>query len=91
MHPELPLGQIRVGYRANLLVFDVDHPGFWPRADLLRALSMSDTGSAIWGMLMNGEWVGRRGEFHHSIVSSPEYRDALDEADERIKRLLARV
>jgi 5-methylthioadenosine/S-adenosylhomocysteine deaminase len=91
LHPALPLGEIRVGYRANLLIFDVDHPSFWPRADLLRALSFSDSVPAIWGMLVNGKWMGRRGEFHRSIYSSLAYKEALTEADERIQLLLKRL
>jgi cytosine/adenosine deaminase-related metal-dependent hydrolase len=91
MHPQLKTGVLSAGYRANILIFDVDHPAFWPRADLLRALCFSDTGSAIWGMMVNGEWIGRRGEYHQSILSSPEYRETLSEADERLRALLDRI
>ena len=90
MHPQLKLGRIQQGYRANLLIFDVDHPSFWPRTDVLRALCLSDTGAAIWGMLVNGRWVGRRGEFQQSILGSEAYRETLREADERLKALLSR-
>ena len=58
---------------------------------LLRALCYSDTSSAIWGMVVNGTWIGRRGEFHESLIGSDEYRDALAEADDRIEKLLARL
>jgi cytosine/adenosine deaminase-related metal-dependent hydrolase len=91
MHPKLPLGELREGYRANLLVWDLDHPTFWPRTNPLRALALSDTSSAIWGMTINGSWIGRRGEFHQSILASVEYRSALAEADERLQALLSRL
>jgi len=91
MHPRLPLGEIREGYRANLLVWDLDHPTFWPRANPMRALALSDTSSAIWGMTINGRWIGRRGEFHQSILGQVEYRSALAEADERLRALLSRL
>jgi 5-methylthioadenosine/S-adenosylhomocysteine deaminase len=91
MHPGLPLGELRAGYRANLLVWDLEHPGFWPRANPLRALTLSDITPAIWGMTVNGRWLGRRGEFQQSILGQVEYRDAIAEADERLRALMARI
>ncbi|MCA9568418.1 MAG: amidohydrolase family protein, partial [Myxococcales bacterium] len=33
LHPGLPVGAIRPGYRANLVLYDLEHPCFWPGSD----------------------------------------------------------
>jgi 5-methylthioadenosine/S-adenosylhomocysteine deaminase len=91
MHAGLPLGEIAVGRRANLLVWDTDHPTFWPRRDLLRALTTADVTHAIWGMVVNGRWVGERGAFVSSLRDSEGFREASAEASQRLKSLLKRA
>jgi 5-methylthioadenosine/S-adenosylhomocysteine deaminase len=91
MHAGLPLGEIAAGTRANLLIWDTDHPTFWPRRDLLRALTCADVTHAIWGMVVNGRWVGERGAFSASLRESDGYRDASAEASKRLNLLLQRA
>lgn len=84
-------GAIRAGALANLVVFDGDHPCFWPGDDVLRTLAYADTSAAIWGLLVAGRWRGEPGNFHQSLIESSEYREALEEATQRRQTLLARL
>jgi hypothetical protein len=52
---------------------------------------MSDATPAIEQVMIQGEWRGERGRFSQSILETPDYRDAREEADTRLERLLARV
>ena len=91
LHPDLPVGRIAAGRRANIAVWDLDHPACWPATDPFRTLTMSDMGPALWGMMTNGEWRGEPGRFRDSIVESDDYRAACQEASARLRDLLARL
>jgi hypothetical protein len=41
--------------------------------------------------MLGGEFVGERGAFHQSIVSSEAYRAAREEADRRLGEQLAKL
>ena len=60
LDPVLNAGQISAGARANLCLWDLDHPVCWPANDPLRTLTMSDMSGALWGMMLNGRWIGTR-------------------------------
>ena len=71
---------------ANLLLWDMDHPTFWPGADWVRALVYCDSVRAISDMMISGQW--RWGErAGHRLVDTVEYRSARKEAHERLVRL----
>ena len=89
--PSLRCGEIRAGACAHLVVYDPGHPSLWPCADPLRALSHADTAPAIEWLMLGGEFVGERGAFHQSIVSSEAYRAAREEADRRLGEHLGRL
>jgi 5-methylthioadenosine/S-adenosylhomocysteine deaminase len=91
LHPALPCGRIRPGHFANLVVWDLDHPAFWPGSDPLGALAFADTTAAIDAMLVAGRFVGERGRFQTSVRESGEYREAEHEASGRLARLLGRL
>ena len=76
---------------ANLVLWDLDHPATWPAPVPLRSIAMSDATPAIEQVMIQGEWRGERGRFSQSILETPDYRDAREEADTRLERLLARV
>jgi cytosine/adenosine deaminase-related metal-dependent hydrolase len=86
-----PAGVIRPGALANLVIYDPEHPSFWPGDDVLRTLAYAETSGAIWGMLVAGVWRGAPGAFHQSIVESHEYRAAREEASARKRELFARI
>ena len=91
LHPALPLGRIAPGYHANLAVWDLDHPAFWPGDAPLRALAYGDPSGALYGMMVSGRWVGRLGDLCGSVRQSAAYREALTEATDRWTRLRARI
>ena len=91
LHPQLPVGRIEEGCLANLVLWDLSHPATWPAPLPLRAVAMSDATPAIDQVMIQGEWRGERGHFSQSILGTPEYREAREEADRRLSELLARV
>jgi 5-methylthioadenosine/S-adenosylhomocysteine deaminase len=91
LEPRLPVGELRPGALANLAVWNIDHPACWPANDPLRTLAMTDATGALHGLMVAGRWTGTLGDFHRSVVQSPEYREAHREADERLAALLRRA
>ena len=90
-HKGLPLGRLAPGYGANIVIWDTEHPSFWPASDPLRVLTMSTVSGAIWGMMVQGKWIGTAGDYHRSLAQSPEYKEATSEARQRMQRLLERA
>ena len=74
----------------NLIVWDLEHPSFWP-ADGLRALAFSDTNPAISNMMIAGQWMGEEDNFFTSLCSSDNYKEALKEAKSRLKILKNKI
>jgi 5-methylthioadenosine/S-adenosylhomocysteine deaminase len=90
LHPALPVGQIAAGQLANLVIWDLNHPGLWPAPDPLRALALSDAAPAIQQMMIRGRWIGERGNYSNSLLNSPDFLEHRKEADARLKALLKR-
>lgn len=88
LHPDVRVGAIEPGALANLAVWNVEHPSFWPAHDLPRALAMADTTQALHTLVVAGKPVGEVGRVLESVVSSPAYREARREADARLAALL---
>jgi 5-methylthioadenosine/S-adenosylhomocysteine deaminase len=91
MHPELTAGKISEGAIANLVVWDTDHPAFWPDRQPLRSLVYSDTAHAIHNLMINGHWMGESGSFAQSILDSEAYKEARSEATGRLQALFKRL
>ena len=91
LHPRLPVGAIQAGHRANLVIFDLNHPAMWPGKDPLRSLVYGSCSGAIHGLMVNGQFIGDRGNFAASLLQSEGWREGVAEASERLKHLLARV
>jgi 5-methylthioadenosine/S-adenosylhomocysteine deaminase len=91
MHAGATFGEIIEGAMANLVSFNLDHPGMWPATTPLRALVLGDTASAIDGVMNRGRWVGERGNFQASILHSEAYTAAVTEARSRLEALLSRA
>jgi hypothetical protein len=53
----------------------------------LQVLAMAAVAPAIWAMLVAGRLVGVPGDFHGSILRSPEHAEARREARARLTRL----
>ena len=91
LHPAFRAGVIEAGALANLCVWDVEHPAFWPGRDPLRALAMSDTTNALVNVMSAGRWLGEHGRYHASVVGSDAYREARVEATRRLAEVEQRV
>lgn len=91
MHPHLLAGQIAPGAIANLTAWDLAHPHLWPPSRPQRALVMNDCTQAISNMMSLGKWLGTHHNYHRSILATPDYEDALDEASRRLDALLRRT
>ncbi|MEC7241881.1 MAG: amidohydrolase family protein [Myxococcota bacterium] len=91
LHPQLRVGRIETGHLANLILWDLNHPATWPAPLPLRAVAMSDATPAIDHVMIQGQWRGERGRFSQSLLDTPDYREAQEEATNRLRRLLARV
>jgi 5-methylthioadenosine/S-adenosylhomocysteine deaminase len=91
MHPHFTAGVLTPGALANLIVWDLDHPAFWPAVDPLHCLAMSDPLGGIWSLYVAGRPVGQAGDFVGSILRSADYQGARQEASERVERILAKI
>jgi 5-methylthioadenosine/S-adenosylhomocysteine deaminase len=89
-HPRLPMGRIAAGAWANLAVYDLSHPALWPAADPLRALAYGDALAALHTVVVSGRRMGAVGR-PSALLSEPEVRGWIREADERLASLLRRV
>lgn len=88
LHPAFQAGRLSEGALANVAVWDVEHPAFWPGIDLPRALALSDTTQALHAMVVGGRVVGEPGRLVASVVGSDAYQQARREATERLVALL---
>lgn len=91
LHPGVRAGIIAPGALANLAIWDLEHPSFWPGLSPLRTLAMGDTTGALFNLMSRGVWLGEDGDYHRSITQSPEYTHARLEASERLQALLERL
>ncbi|MCB9543667.1 MAG: amidohydrolase family protein [bacterium] len=91
LHPRLRAGVIEPGARANLCVWDADHPAWWPTTAPLRTLTMGDVSGALWGLCVNGRWIGERGAMQASLIGSDDWREIRAEAEGRLRALFARA
>ena len=92
LHPQTSVGEIQAGNRASLLILDPDHPAIWPAVDPLRALAYCDAAPAIQAMMVGGNWLVPPDEdFRSTLLSSPDFREAVREARERRSRLFDTV
>ncbi|HEY6880551.1 MAG TPA: hypothetical protein VI299_21150, partial [Polyangiales bacterium] len=88
LHPGFRAGIIAEGALANLAIWDLEHPAFWPAHDLPRALALCDTTQALHAMLVAGQWIGEPGRLAESVLHSDGYRASRREASERLDALL---
>ena len=88
LHPAVRVGTLEAGALANISIWDVDHPCFWPDREGLRTLALGDTTQALHALFVAGRSVGEAGRFHQSLVKSGAYAEALLEANDRLEALL---
>ena len=66
IHPSCKVGSIKSGALANIIIWSNDHPSFWPGGNL-RSIAFCDSSSAIYNMMVAGNWVGKDGCYAQSI------------------------
>lgn len=91
LHPHVRAGVLAPGAIASIVVYDLDHPSFWPATDPIAGLVMGDVDAAIHAMWVAGRAIGERGDFHRSIVRSEAYRAHREEANARLAELRVRA
>jgi len=91
IHPNFKCGNIAPGHRANLVIYNTEHPAFWPGYNPIRSLAYSNVAPAIHGMMVNGQWKGIMGDFHRSIFASDDAVEFKLEADARLRGVLERA
>lgn len=90
-HPKTLAGRVEKGALANLVIWKLSHPSFWPGLEPLSTLCRGDTTGAIENMIVAGKFVGSDGNFHQSIIDSVDYLDARREAERRLELLIDRI
>ena len=90
LHPQFKVGAITEDSLANLVVWDLSHPTFWPDRSL-RSLAFGDTAGAIHHMMVAGKWLSEAGNFHNGICSQADYKAQQLEAERRFQGLLKRI
>lgn len=90
-HPRLNLGVIAPGMRANLLVWDTDHPVLWPGTDLRHALTQTTVAPAIHTMIVNGRPIATPGDHQRGLLRHSDLPAWRDEANGRMQALMARA
>ncbi len=92
LHPQAPVGIIEEGRWANLLVWDTNHPCFWPNTDPLQALAMANVTPALQRIMTRGDWkFDGKGYLAHRIASHPQVQAWQQEASERLQLLWKRA
>jgi hypothetical protein len=73
MHPSFVAGTIAPGALANLTVWHLDSPAFWPAADPLRALALGDIAQSLRQHLILGRPLLTEGNALDALLQSPDY------------------
>ncbi len=94
LHPGVRAGVLEAGALASVLVWNTDHPAFWPAETdraVLQALAMGDTLGALDTAVVCGKIMGEVGDFAGAILRSETYRWARDEANARYAEVAGRL
>lgn len=87
MHPDFSAGVIAPDAVANLAVWDLEHPSFWPGSLPLRTLALGECSGALKQLMVCGRWINEPQALPHT----PEYREAVQIANDRLKHLKRRA
>ncbi len=92
LHPAAPVGMIEEGRWANLLVWDTNHPCFWPNKAPLQALSMANVTPALQRIMTRGDWkFDGDGYLANRVASNPLVQMWTNEASARLTDLWKRA
>lgn len=88
--PSHPTGNFAAGARADVLVWELEHPNAWPATDPLQFLVHGNAAPCVWRMMSGGRWRSEGGAHLRSIVESDAWRAASREAKRRLELLRER-
>lgn len=92
VHPSAPIGMIEENRWANLVVWDTEHPCFWPNKDPLQALTMGNATPAIQRIMTKGEWrFDGKGYLASRISTNQTVVEWRKEATDRLEKLWSRA
>jgi 5-methylthioadenosine/S-adenosylhomocysteine deaminase len=90
-HPAFTAGVVEAGSLANLVIWDTDHPNFWPSNRALQGLVKNDVTGAIYNLMVFGKWKGEDGNFSNSLRHGKAYQEALIEAQKRLQYFAQKI
>lgn len=70
---EKKIGQIKAGYKADLSILNIDKPQYYPRNNLISALSYSTSGEEVETVIVNGKVLMLKNEFRTIDVERVKY------------------
>ena len=92
MHPKAKIGGLEVGRWANIAVWDLHHPVFWPGSDIYHTLVYANVSMALCRMMIRGQWTfDGDGYLNHRIGQSFKVQAWREEASSRLDALLQRA
>ena len=91
IHPSAPVGSIAKDRWANFVVWETEHPCFWPNSDTLHTLATANVTPAIQRIMTRGVWrFDGGGYLSNRIMQDPLIQDWRQEASERLRELQQR-
>lgn len=92
LHPMAPVGSIEIGRWANIVVWDTNHPCFWPNVDTLHTLATANVTPAIQRIMTRGHWrFDGEGYLASRMMSNTLVHEWQREATERLQHLQRRA
>lgn len=92
LHPAAPVGSIEEGRWANILVWDTNHPCFWPNLDPLHTLATANVTPALQRIMTRGQWrFDGDGYLSDRMMRDSSFHDWRTEASDRLDALRARA
>lgn len=92
VHPMAPVGSIETGRWANMVIWDTNHPCFWPNVDTLHTLATANVTPAIQRIMTRGEWrFDGEGYLANRMMNHSVVHEWQQEATERLQHLQRRA
>ncbi len=76
------VGEIKAGMKADLALFDLDYPGFFPLGEVKAALCYASAGLRAETVLVNGRVLLDRGEF--TTIDADKVRRHVNEIAKKL-------
>ena len=92
LHPAAPVGIIESGRWANLIIWDTNHPCFWPNTDTLNSMVTGNVTPSIKRLMTRGTWkFDGDGYLAQRIVENSTVKEWTIDATQRLNKLRSRA